>query len=1054
MREDKTKDALVKEDNIAEILGERERLDQIILEKFKKQVTILFTDICGYTQYMETRGDISGRAMLQKHNNIVMPAVERHEGVVIKTIGDAVMATFPSSQLAVKASVDIQKGLNEYNLKAEASNEIHVKIGINTGEAIMDEADVFGDAVNVAARIQSQAGKDQILVSRSVYDQVCGSEDFLCRLHGNVQVKGKAEALELYWVVWQDEDTVMTAKPIVRAQEVEAIEPGEVSLKILQLEIAREDNILKIGANEQSLGEVSTIRHYEEIPAQMDKIKARCIEIVETLNNVNRRGRLTREVLTKLRELGQTFRDELFTLDVKEKIKKTIADHLVVNLDDQLVHVPWELLHDGKQFLCQRFSMGRLVKTKQTVLAEKKRLLARPLKMLTLADPKGDLEGAYQEGIQIRDALEKNKNFVSVSLRTDNITSDFIKEKISKFDLVHFAGHAEYNQDNYGEGGWKLTNGILGVNEIVKMAATSTMPALVFSNACQSARTEEWGLTEFFQNEIFSLANAFLLTGVKHYIGTFWEVLDEPSRYFALEFYKNLFSGLTIGDAMRHSRLNLIKEYGEETIVWASYLLYGDPTFNYMDQIKKSIPMETEKPAVATPSIPEVRAREEVIDFVEKKEKKKNKMWVAIAAGILVVLGVLLWGYSGLLRNKIEKYEKEAITHYLTGNFDAALDTCQIIENKSPNIRLAYLLRGNISLRRGELDTAVKAYEKALKTPKGTNLQKAEALIGLGRIASLQKETGKAIEFYQKATTSAPSSKAGYLSHALLLDNEGEYEQALSLLEKARTLAPEDKVVSAITKETRKKVSMAKDQEKQKRLDKLVKDLLESMTSPPRALATDGWTSFPLTMWIMDFKTQGYSLQEGEERLLISGITDQVLQNSHVQVVERALFDRLLQELKLGTSKLIDRSTALALGKIMAAKLILSGQMVYAGNQTQVSMRLIETETGRITAAINESFGNAVPASILSGKLSENLLTRLEKLYPIRGKILEVSGEDIRINIGQKLGVQIGEWFKVIETNAVLEIVTIETDTSLGKLTEGDRALAKGYRVESLVESK
>jgi len=148
MGKDKTTDTSDKANNITEILRERERLDRIIQERFKREVTILFTDICGYTKHMETKGDISGRAMLHKYNNMVLPLVERHDGVVIKTIGDAVMATFSTPLAAVKASVAIQKGLHEHNRKVEASDGIHVKIGINTGEALMDEADVFGFAVN------------------------------------------------------------------------------------------------------------------------------------------------------------------------------------------------------------------------------------------------------------------------------------------------------------------------------------------------------------------------------------------------------------------------------------------------------------------------------------------------------------------------------------------------------------------------------------------------------------------------------------------------------------------------------------------------------------------------------------------------------------------------------------------------------------------------------------------------------------------------------------------------------------------------------------------
>jgi class 3 adenylate cyclase/tetratricopeptide (TPR) repeat protein len=1048
MDEDKTNDVKDRSSNIEEILREKDRLDQLIKEKFKKQVTVLFTDICGYTQYMDTKGDIVGRGMLQKHNDIVLPIIEKHEGVIIKTIGDAVMATFSTPLAAVKASIAIQDGLYEYNRKIEHADRIHVKIGINMGEALMDETDVFGDAVNVASRIQSQAGKDQILISRNVYEQVGGSEDILCRLHGTAQVKGKAEPLELYWVVWQDEDIVVSTEPRVRAGESAVEKEVKPPLKVLNLEITREEDCLKISAFDKSAGEVRTIRHYEEILAPIDRIGERCHEIVEILNNANRKGRLTREVLIKLREIGQTFYDELFTADVKEKVKETKAEHLSLYLDDQLVHVPWELLNDGQQFLCQRFDMGRLVKTRQTILDSKTRLLARPLKMLILADPEGDLKGAYQEGTHIRDYIDRDKDLVNISLRSDNITSDFIKEKIRNFDIVHFAGHADYNQQNPGESGWRLTKGIIKAQDIIKMAGTATMPALIFSNACQSARTEEWTLNENFQGEIFGLANAFLLSGVKHYVGTFWEILDEPSSRFALEFYKHLLSGITVGEAIRLTRADLIREYGEETIVWASYLLYGDPTFNYMDQIRVS--EVSDLPAPPPHAEAKIRAPAEVIDFVEKKVSKKKWTWLGSAAGILILVAVLLFAYPGFLQEGTEKYQRAALTYYHEGNFEEALNACKTLEDKSPKIRLAYLLRGNIFLRKGKLDSAEAAYQKGLQASKGTDFQKAEALIGLGRIASIRKKPDRALDYYRQATKLAPGSSQGYLSQALLLDDKGKYKEALDLLGKAQKMAPKDAGIAAITNETRKKVALEQDQEKQKRIDRLVKELLESMKSPSQALPSDGWTSLPLTMWLMDFKTQGYSIQEGEERLLASGITDQLIQHSRVQVVERALLDKLLEELKLGTSQLIDRNTALSLGKIMAARLILPGQVIYAGPQTQVSVRLIETETGRITAAVNESFGSSVPASVLTERLSKKLLDKLKNLYPLRGKISEVKGDEIRLNIGQKVGVKMGRQFKVTDTDCTLEIVSVQSEVSTAKVKKGEEGIQTGLRVEAL----
>lgn len=1039
-------------ENIEQIMRERGRLDQIIHKKFRKRMAILFSDVCGYTQFMDTRGDIAGRAWIQKHHDIVLPLIEQHGGKVLDIMGDGVMASFPTSLPAVQASMEIQRSLNKYNKETGTADEIHVSMGVNTGDILVDEEHIAGDVVNVASRIESKADRDQILIAKSTYEDVCGSEDVLCRAHGSVSVKGKAEPLELYRVVWQDEEIILGEEPLVRAVAGAVKARSSEPLKMLQLELTRDEDRLKISVSEQSAGEVSTVRHYEEIPVPIDRIRERCREIVETLNNANRKGRLTRDILMRLRELGQLFRDDLFTLNVKSKMQETKADHLLLSLDDQLVHVPWELLHDGKQFLCQRFNMGRLVRTRQTIIGSKGRRLERPLKMLVLADPKGDLKGAYEEGKQIRDFMDRDRDVISASLRSDDITPDFIREKIRKFDLVHFAGHADYNPESPGKGGWRLTDGLITAQDISKMAGTAAMPALIFSNACQSARTEEWGLKEHFQDEIFGLANAFILAGVKHYVGTFWEILDEPSRLFALEFYKKVRSGMTVGEAVRQARMELINRYGEETIVWASYLLYGDPTSNYMEQIMdmEVLDDEAEEPPAREETM-RVSVHEDKIVFGEKEEKKVSSpgryRWAAVAV-VIVLAAFMLWGYPGFLREDTQKYEIAIMTHYNEGNFNEALNVSKALEKKSPKVRLAYLANGNIHLRRGNLDMAEAAYQKALQAAKGTDAQKAEALIGLGRIASFRKQSDKSLKYYQQATEAAPENRIGYLSQGLLFENRGDYDQALTLLGKAQEIAPNDRVVAAITSETRKKVAIARDQEKQERIDKLVDELLKGIDSPPRALLSDGWTSQPLTLWLMDFKIRGYSLQEGEDRLVASGITDQLLRQSRVQVVERSLLDKLLEELKLGTSKLIDRRTALSLGRILAARLILSGHIIYSGPQTQVSMRLIETETGRITAAVNETFGSAMPASVLAEKLSSNLLGKLKKLYPLRGKISKVKEDEVTLNMGQREGVRIGQMFKIQDTETVLEIIGVQQGSSMAKLKEGDDDPEEDSRVE------
>jgi hypothetical protein len=182
---------------------------------------------------------------------------------------------------------------------------------------------------------------------------------------------------------------------------------------------------------------------------------------------------------------------------------------------------------------------------------------------------------------------------------------------------------------------------------------------------------------------------------------------------------------------------------------------------------------------------------------------------------------------------------------------------------------------------------------------------------------------------------------------------------------------------------------------------------------------------------------------------MAAGLTDYVLQNSRVQIVERALLDSLLRELKLGSSDLADRRTALALGKILAARLILFGRIIYAGPETHVSMRLIETETGRIRAAISETIAAAVPVSMLSEKLAAQLTAKLDEHFPLRGKILNQKGQLYQINIGQSTGVEIGQRFSVVDEAVDLEVIDIQAESSLAKIITADKQLKTGQRVEA-----
>ena len=346
----------------------------------------------------------------------------------------------------------------------------------------------------------------------------------------------------------------------------------------LILDFTREERRLKVSFFE---GGEKTLRPYEIHEVAWEQLDKACLEIINLLRRSNRGAKLTPEILNSLKKSGQLLFDFLIPSKAKEKLASTTAQSLTLHLDDSLVHIPWELLYDGREFLCRRFAIGRIASTRQTPTSRSSRTLKAPFKVLILADPRGDLQASYREGLEIKAFLDERRDIFHVDFKSHPVDISFVKKNLRDYDIVHYGGHADYHSQNPCESGWLLTDGKLRANDICTMGGLQSMPLLVFSNACQTGQTGEWQIKEGCEQEIFGLANAYLLSGVQHYIGTFWEIVDEPSSSFAKHFYGSLADGDPVGAALRKARQALIDAYGEETLVWASYMLYGDPSFEF-----------------------------------------------------------------------------------------------------------------------------------------------------------------------------------------------------------------------------------------------------------------------------------------------------------------------------------------------------------------------------------------------------------------------------------------------------------------------------------------
>jgi class 3 adenylate cyclase/tetratricopeptide (TPR) repeat protein len=174
-------------------------------------VTVLFTDVEGSTDLATRRGDEAAQEILRTQRELVRQQVEQHCGHEVKSLGDGFMVAFASARRAVACAAGIQRALSEHNRRQPSDQQVRVRIGLNTGEVIHEEADLFGEAVNAAARIAAKAKGSQILVSEAVRVVMGRAKDVELVDRGRFRLKGFPERWRLFEVVWHEKATVAPA---------------------------------------------------------------------------------------------------------------------------------------------------------------------------------------------------------------------------------------------------------------------------------------------------------------------------------------------------------------------------------------------------------------------------------------------------------------------------------------------------------------------------------------------------------------------------------------------------------------------------------------------------------------------------------------------------------------------------------------------------------------------------------------------------------------------------------------------------------------------------
>ena len=235
-------------------------------ERVDRRLAAIFAgDVAGYSRLMGVDEEGTLRQLKTHRKELIDPKITEHRGRIVKTTGDGVLVEFVSVVDAVRCAVDIQRGMVERNAEVPADRRIEFRIGINVGDIISDSNDIYGDGVNVAARLEALAEPGGIMVSRNVHDQVRDKLSFGFEDMGEQTVKNIARPIGVYHVSLVDNAAPIAVKVAAGAAKTELSSADRPSIAVLpfaNMSGDPEQEYFADGISEDILTDLSKLRWF------------------------------------------------------------------------------------------------------------------------------------------------------------------------------------------------------------------------------------------------------------------------------------------------------------------------------------------------------------------------------------------------------------------------------------------------------------------------------------------------------------------------------------------------------------------------------------------------------------------------------------------------------------------------------------------------------------------------------------------------------------------------------------------------------------------------
>ncbi|MCP5284883.1 MAG: caspase family protein [Burkholderiaceae bacterium] len=471
--------------------------------------------------------------------------------------------------------------------------------------------------------------------------------------------------------------------------------------------------------------------------------------------------------------------------------------------------------------------------------------------------------------------------------------------------------------------------------------------------------------------------------------------------------------GLTVEQVFKRTRLGVRLDSRGKQVPWENTSLEGD--FFFIPPVAGSQPVN---PALLPPppSVEHILRTEKAYDLLRQRQLDAAEREFQALAGVSTHPEVALMGREGLAEVALAR-----------GNPQAALQAANDIIATSPTRSAAYLIRGRALAASGQVAEGGAALKQAAapQTEADFGWQKAQANVAVGNLERAQNPQA-AVQRYEQALKEDRHSVPALSNLAVALNQGGQPARAKALLERAQALDPQDTMTAALLRQVRDNLAAEQDTTKQKYIDDTVKALAARMQAGPAkgAPPADDWTSPVMALSVLPFQDRSLESLTGRigfDSLLQESLIGE-LQARGFTLVERRLLDKLIAEMNLGASALADPDAQTRLGRVLAARLMVSGVLNSQGAQLAAALRAIDVETTQLALVRTEMAPTPADPAALAAAMAQQIAATVAQKYPLKGRVAAVDGGQVIINLGRKHGVKTGQSFNVLMRGDPIEL--------------------------------